>query len=482
MIASASAPRSLALSLLILAAVAGCSSDGGQRKTSSSPTAPSAVVADGVSAAQTTSAAVDRSAASGNSIKGSRFVSQAVEFPPRDGTFQFRQQLETAYRDQLRRSTTSSFVDIEGSIVWTQEYLRYRVNGCGHQDAVTRVTAQIQGRGIQPICQDFTGTTVTFPPRNEPFAFRQELERIYRDDLRRGAVQTFVDAEGDIVWTQEYLRYRLNGCSHPDATDRVLAQVSGGAVQPTCTGATPPPPTGTGSVTSFITSVSAPGATATVVNSPRPNAGAGPIVTPSNNSGGLVTLTSLTPIDHIVVSVNTTGSSSTRFGSEVVLGSYYDVRLSSPQTTVTLTIQGAGSFNLEFAASFGNGPLGPYQPQPFSAGLNLTGTWAGNTSSEFGGSRIVFQLNQSGTRVTGTASSPDFPGTTNSIDGALNGTTFTFTLGYPVALPPECSQLDSRGTAQIAGNTMTGTVTTTITCLGLGFNESFPSAFTLTRQ
>ena len=56
---------------------------------------------------------------------------------------------------------------------------------------------------------------MNFPPRNEPFAFRQELERIYRDDLRRTAVQTFVDPEGDIVWTQEYLRYRLNGCSQP---------------------------------------------------------------------------------------------------------------------------------------------------------------------------------------------------------------------------------------------------------------------------
>jgi hypothetical protein len=150
--------------------------------------------------------------------------------------------------------------------------LRYRVNGCGHQDAVSRVTAQIQGRGIQPICQDFSGTTVNFPPRNEPFAFRQDLERVYRDELRREAVQTFVDAEGDIVWTQEHLRYRLNGCSHVDATGRVLTQVSGGAVQPTCAGTTAPP--GGPPITSFVTSVSTPGGTTTLVNSPRPNAGA----------------------------------------------------------------------------------------------------------------------------------------------------------------------------------------------------------------
>jgi hypothetical protein len=39
----------------------------------------------------------------------------------------------------------------------------------------------------------------------------------YRDGLRRSAVQSFVDIEGDIVWTQEYLRYRVNTCLHTDS-------------------------------------------------------------------------------------------------------------------------------------------------------------------------------------------------------------------------------------------------------------------------
>ena len=34
---------------------------------------------------------------------------------------------------------------------------------------------------------------------------------------------------------------------------------------------------------------------------------------------------------------------------------------------IQVTIQGSGAFNLEFAASLGNGPLGPYQPVPFNA-------------------------------------------------------------------------------------------------------------------
>ena len=81
---------------------------------------------------------------------------------------------------------------------------------------------------------DFTGTTVNFPPRNEPLLFRQQLETLYRDNLRRGASQTFVDAEGDIVWTQEYFRYRVNGCNNQQATERVLSQVLGGPVQAVC--------------------------------------------------------------------------------------------------------------------------------------------------------------------------------------------------------------------------------------------------------
>ena len=395
---------------------------------------------------------------SGRAPSGSRNVSQAVEFPPRDGTLQFRQQLEASYRDALGRSPSTSFVDIEGTIVWTQEYLRYRVNGCGHQDAITRVTAQIQGRGIQPICVDFTGTTVSFPPRNEPFAFRQELERLYRDDLRRTAVQTFVDPEGDIVWTQEYLRYRLNGCSQTEATDRVLSQVAGGPVQPTCVSAPPTPP-----ITSVVPNVTAPGATTTLVNNPRPNAGAGPIVSVSSNNAGQFTLTASSPVDRIIVSVNTTGTGGARLAPFVVLNSYYELRLASPQTTIVVTVQGVGSFNLEFAASLGGGPLGPYQPTPFTAVLNLTGTWRGTLRNDDSrGGPIVFQLSQVGTRVTGTlvevgASRPPLP-----LEGSVTGSRFTLAGFTDVAGCAGTTTFNGEATM----TSMTGTFLTTAVCLG----------------
>jgi hypothetical protein len=75
---------------------------------------------------------------------------------------------------------------------------------------------------------------IAFPPRNEPFAFRDELERKYRDGLRRSPSSTYVDLEGDIVWTQEYLRYRVNRCDHAAAAQKVLDQIDGKGIAPTC--------------------------------------------------------------------------------------------------------------------------------------------------------------------------------------------------------------------------------------------------------
>jgi hypothetical protein len=43
-----------------------------------------------------------------------------------------------------------------------------------------------------------------------------------------------VDAEGGVVWTQEYLRYRVNQCDHPTSVQKVFSQIDGGGVSPTC--------------------------------------------------------------------------------------------------------------------------------------------------------------------------------------------------------------------------------------------------------
>jgi Matrixin len=157
-----------------------------------------------------------------------------VSFPPRDESFDFRKQLEDKYRDGLGRGPTTTFVDTEGDIVWTQEYLRYRVFQCTHQQAIDRVLTQIDGNPAPGVCGDATAGTVQFPPRNEPLDFRNQLEAKYRDGLRRGPTSTTVDREGDVVWTQEYLRYRANSCGHGFAVQSVFAQIDGRTAPPVC--------------------------------------------------------------------------------------------------------------------------------------------------------------------------------------------------------------------------------------------------------
>ena len=171
----------------------------------------------------------------GTPVAGGGLAGEAVAFPPRDETYEFRAWLETKYRDGLGRPAVASYADVEGSVVWVQEYLRYRLNACGHDSAVGRVRVQVAGGGVVGACGTAASTpVVSFPPRNETYAFRQSLEDIYRNDLGRAAVKTYVDEEGDVVWIQEYLRYRINGCTHAQSVERVGLQIDGFGIQPVC--------------------------------------------------------------------------------------------------------------------------------------------------------------------------------------------------------------------------------------------------------
>jgi hypothetical protein len=77
------------------------------------------------------------------------------------------------------------------------------------------------------------GAVVNFPARADGVQFRTELENKYTAMGRRPA-QVFVDMEGEATWVGEYYRYRVNGCDHDTATQRVMAQVDGGAPGQIC--------------------------------------------------------------------------------------------------------------------------------------------------------------------------------------------------------------------------------------------------------
>lgn len=156
-----------------------------------------------------------------------------IVFPSRADAFQFRNELESKYQTGLNRPPSFSYVDREGDVVWVQEYIRYRVNFCDHATALARVMAQIDGQTPGGICAENRDFVVIFPPRNEIMDFRRELESKYQQ-MGRPQQASFVDIEGSVIWTQEYMRYRVNQCDHATAVQKVFAQIDGGAPSATC--------------------------------------------------------------------------------------------------------------------------------------------------------------------------------------------------------------------------------------------------------
>ena len=78
---------------------------------------------------------------------------------------------------------------------------------------------------------------VAFPPRNEPNAFYNDLQALYRDYLKRPQTAlSYVDPEGENVWLTEYFRFYLNGCPHAEAMSRTIEQIRTGLTQPVCGG------------------------------------------------------------------------------------------------------------------------------------------------------------------------------------------------------------------------------------------------------
>jgi hypothetical protein len=159
-----------------------------------------------------------------------------VAFPPRNEPNAFYEDLQVLYRDYLKRSQTArSYVDPEGENVWLTEYFRFYLNGCSHQEAMSRTIAEIRSGSTWPVCG---GETLIFPPRNLPYEFQALLESTYHEILGRSQSPYYVDSEGANVWLAQYLRFRVTGekCVHAFAENKVFAEIREGGVQPACGG------------------------------------------------------------------------------------------------------------------------------------------------------------------------------------------------------------------------------------------------------
>src|SRR5688572_4310411 len=156
-----------------------------------------------------------------------------VNFPGREEAVGFRRQLETKYATGLGRRPAQVYVDMEGEVVWIQEYDRYRVNGCDHTVATQYVMSQIDGAAASPVCSArYFPETALYPPRDEVVDFRRQLGNKYQSMGR--SAQSSVDANGAATWISEYLRYRTSGCDHATATQKTMTQVDGNPAPASC--------------------------------------------------------------------------------------------------------------------------------------------------------------------------------------------------------------------------------------------------------
>lgn len=162
-------------------------------------------------------------------------VTGNITFPPRNEPNAFFQSLLAVYRDELRAGESPTYVDAEGAVIWLTEYARQRVGQCSHGTATTNTLNQITSNGGTLVCATTPVGPIPFPPRNEGLLFMNELDNTYRDALGRSLGSSVVNNEGAVVWVLEYLRYRLNGCNHGDATTKVLQQIRTGVIAPVCT-------------------------------------------------------------------------------------------------------------------------------------------------------------------------------------------------------------------------------------------------------
>jgi hypothetical protein len=169
----------------------------------------------------------------GRSVKGNvvwsdmRVEHERIILPLPQETAEFRTVLEGVYRDRLGRAATPTAINPVDAMTWMRRYLRFRLHGCSHDSAMSRVWQQIADGIPQPLCA--RPDDVSVPAENETTDFRQQLET--RWSRKPGPqVLTAVDALGEAVWTQRYVDWRLRGCAHPQAIRAVTQRIVGEAV------------------------------------------------------------------------------------------------------------------------------------------------------------------------------------------------------------------------------------------------------------
>jgi hypothetical protein len=154
----------------------------------------------------------------------------ALASTPRADRVAFRRAIETLYRSK-GGSTRRTYVDIDGIGIWTAEYYWYRVSYCDHATAIARVFAQIEGRGVQPVCAEPASINLAANLADSD-AFRAALETEYRDVLRSSPIDSYLTNDADSIWMKVYVENRFKGMNHAQATTNITDKFAAPAPAP----------------------------------------------------------------------------------------------------------------------------------------------------------------------------------------------------------------------------------------------------------
>jgi hypothetical protein len=125
----------------------------------------------------------------------------------------------------LKRRPHAAYGSVEERTAAIVRYLGYRLDGCRHEEAAAKTLREQRGERELRICRNLADRLRPLPPTNETFDFRRQLESLYASRPSPPPISSYVDAEGEAVWLQEYMRQRLSGREHAESTDVVLRAI-----------------------------------------------------------------------------------------------------------------------------------------------------------------------------------------------------------------------------------------------------------------
>jgi hypothetical protein len=155
--------------------------------------------------------------------------------PPPAELVRFRDALDVEFRDGLKRAPQSIYGSSEERVRAIARFVSYRLTGCDREEATGRILRELRGAHEIRLCSNHRsrrlsalenpGDVDSLPTRDETVRMLREVDDVYRKELTRSAAASHLDTEGEAVWIQEYLGYRLAGRSQADSHDLVLRDI-----------------------------------------------------------------------------------------------------------------------------------------------------------------------------------------------------------------------------------------------------------------